>query len=148
MLCERHRVPGPSCRLGHDANDTGRTAGSAQQCGRRQVHRLFRYAPRCQSASRGALDRSPAHVTLSVLSEGEKVRLMAALILIFAIHGQVIAQTMQCQSIPKASDRLACYDKAAPPVGASKTAVAKGKTAAANSSPDQVQAVDMLAAEN
>ena len=82
------------------------------------------------------------------LGEGKNVRLIAALILIFAFHGPLIAQTTQCQSIPKASDRLACYDRATPPIGASKAPAAKGKTAAAGPPADQAQAVDMLAAEN
>ena len=73
------------------------------------------------------------------------MRLIAALVLIFAFHGQVIAQTTQCQSIQKPSDRLACYDKAAPPAAA-KTPPAGSKTA--SSSLDQAKVVDMLAAEN
>ena len=96
-----------------------------------------------------ALDRSGEGVTLKApLSEGKNVRLIVALFLIFAFHGPLLAQTTQCQSIPKASDRLACYDRATPPIGASKAPAAKGRTAATNSPPDQVQAVDMLAAEN
>jgi hypothetical protein len=74
------------------------------------------------------------------------VRFAAALILIFAFHEPVIAQTTQCQTIPKASDRLACYDKATPPIGAPKAPTAKGKSATAPTS--QADAVDMLAAEN
>ena len=63
------------------------------------------------------------------------------------------AQTTQCQSIPKASDRLACYDKATPPTAlgkpaASKTQAAPDKSAAAKTQPDQAQVVDMLAVEN
>jgi len=84
----------------------------------------------------------------SAFSEGEKVRLIAALILIFAFHGQVIAQTVQCQFVPKASDRLACYDRATPPTAAPKTPAVTGKAAAASSPADQAQVVDMLAAEN
>jgi hypothetical protein len=53
------------------------------------------------------------------------------------------AQTTECQSIPKASDRLACYDRAAPPAS-------KGKPAAASptSSSQPGQTGDLLAAEN
>ena len=76
------------------------------------------------------------------------MRLIAALILIFAFHGQVLAQTPPCQSIPKAGDRLACYDRATPPAAAPKAPAAPGKTAAANSPADQAKVVDMLAAEN
>jgi hypothetical protein len=53
--------------------------------------------------------------------------------------------TTQCQSIPKASDRLACYDRAAPPTAADKPAKAP---AASKTSPDQGQRVDQLAVEN
>ena len=76
------------------------------------------------------------------------MRLIAALILIIAFHGQVLAQTPPCQSIPKASDRLACYDKATPPTGVSKAPTVPAKTAAASSAVDQSKVVDMLAAEN
>ena len=76
------------------------------------------------------------------------MRLIAPLILIFAFHGQVIAQTTQCQFVPKASDRLACYDRATPPTAAPKTPAVTGKTAATGAAVDQVQAVDMLAVEN
>jgi len=48
-------------------------------------------------------------------------------------------QTSECKSIPKASDRLACYDKAS----RSKSA---GTSQTSSSLPDQ--AVDPLAAEN
>ncbi len=65
--------------------------------------------------------------------------------------------------IPKASDRLACYDKAVPPKAlgkraASKTSAAQDKQAAPSAAQDkqaapataaeQGQVVDMLAAEN
>jgi hypothetical protein len=76
------------------------------------------------------------------------VRLIAAVILIFAFSGQLIAQTTQCQYIPKASDRLACYDRATPPSGAPKTPAVTGKTTATSPPADQAQAVDMLAVEN
>ena len=64
-----------------------------------------------------------------------------------------VAQTTQCQSIPKASDRLACYDRAAPPMAAAKPATSKTRPGPANAAasetpPEQGQVVDMLAAEN
>jgi hypothetical protein len=80
--------------------------------------------------------------------EGENMRLIATLVLIFAFHGQATAQTPQCQSIPKASDRLACYDRTTPPTGVPKTPPMTGKTAAASPSADQAKVVDMLAVEN
>lgn len=60
-----------------------------------------------------------------------------------AFCGPAIAQTAECQSIPKASDRLACYDKAMPPMS-------KAKPASASSTPStqQGQPGDLLAAEN
>jgi hypothetical protein len=64
-----------------------------------------------------------------------------------------VAQTTQCQSVPKASDRLACYDRAAPPVAAAKPATFKTRfepanPAASETPPEQGHVVDMLAAEN
>jgi hypothetical protein len=57
-----------------------------------------------------------------------------------------IAQTTECQSIPKASDRLACYDKAAPPTSKNKPAAASPTSSTSSSQPGQ--AGDPLAAEN
>ena len=60
-----------------------------------------------------------------------------------AFCAPAIAQTNECQSIPKATDRLACYDKATPPAG-------RVKPAAASKTPSSQpgQATDLLAAEN
>jgi len=44
------------------------------------------------------------------------------LLALCALCGSAIAQTSECRSIPKASDRLACYDKAAPPASRGKPA--------------------------
>ena len=44
-----------------------------------------------------------------------------SLIVLFAFGGPVVAQVSDCQSIQKAKDRLACYDRASPPVGRSKS---------------------------
>ena len=49
-----------------------------------------------------------------------------SLIALFALCEPVVAQTSDCQSIQKASDRLACYDRASPPLSKSST---KHKTA-------------------
>ena len=81
------------------------------------------------------------------------MRVIASLVLLCTLSGVATAQTTQCQSIPKASDRLACYDKAAPPTAAGKPAASKptgsDKTAAASKAPtDQGSVVDMLAVEN
>jgi hypothetical protein len=45
---------------------------------------------------------------------------LALSIALFTFCEPAIAQTVECQSIPKASDRLACYDKAMPPAGRAK----------------------------
>ena len=68
---------------------------------------------------------------------------IALLVAFCALCGPAIAQTADCQSIPKASDRLACYDKAIPPTS-------RAKPAAASPMPSQQkdQAIDPLAAEN
>jgi hypothetical protein len=59
-----------------------------------------------------------------------------------------VAQTTQCQSIPKASDRLACYDRAAPPMAAASKTRPLANPAASETPPEQGHVVDMLAAEN
>jgi hypothetical protein len=65
------------------------------------------------------------------------------LLALCALCGSAIAQTSECRSIPKASDRLACYDKAAPPAS-------RGKPAATSqiASPEPDQSVDPLSVEN
>ena len=65
---------------------------------------------------------------------------------LFAICHGAIAQTSECSTVPKASDRLACYDRATPPA-AEKPRAAKQKAAASNT-PDQGTVVDALAVEN
>ncbi|MBR1153700.1 hypothetical protein [Bradyrhizobium sp. JYMT SZCCT0428] len=73
-----------------------------------------------------------------------KLLLLTALIIV-GCQGAV-AQTSECSTVPKASNRLACYDRATPP-SAAKT-VAKQKAAASNASSDQGSMVDALAVEN
>ena len=71
------------------------------------------------------------------------MKFIGMLVVLCAFCNPVMAQTGDCQSIAKASDRLACYDKAMPPL-------AKGKAPAASpvSSAQPGQFVDALAAEN
>lgn len=82
------------------------------------------------------------------------MKLIAMLIVLCTFSGAAVAQGSPCQSIAKASDRLACYDKAAPPIAqarpaAPRTPAAPAKPAAPQTSAEQQgQAVDMLAAEN
>ena len=65
-----------------------------------------------------------------------------ALLVACVLCGPAIAQTSDCQSIAKASDRLACYDKTAPPTSRSKRAATSPPSAQPS------QATDPLAAEN
>jgi hypothetical protein len=76
------------------------------------------------------------------------MRIIALLALLCTFCEVALAQAPECQSIPKASDRLACYDKAAPPKAVGKRAAAPDKQASPASQADQGQVVDMLAAEN
>lgn len=71
------------------------------------------------------------------------MRTVALLAVLCAFCGSAIAQTSECQSISKASDRLACYDRAAPPTSQSKSAAASRTP-----SPKSDQTLDPLAAEN
>jgi len=81
------------------------------------------------------------------------MRIIALLALLCTFCEVALAQAPESKLIPKASDRLACYDKAAPPkaVGkpaASRASAAPDKPAASATPADQGQVVDMLAAEN
>jgi hypothetical protein len=68
-----------------------------------------------------------------------EVRAFFLAILLVSLSEVAIAQT-ECSSIPKASDRLACYDKANPPIAVGKPARAP--------LPQQVNSGDALAQEN
>jgi hypothetical protein len=68
---------------------------------------------------------------------------VALLIALGTFCGPAIAQANECQSIPKSSDRLACYDKAASPAVRVKPAAAAPAPAAPSG-----QAGDLLAEEN
>jgi hypothetical protein len=82
------------------------------------------------------------------------MRVIALLCLFGVLSDVAIAQNSQCQSVPKASDRLACYDRAAPPTAAGNPTAPKIPTGhdklAGPKTPTNVQGktVDMLAAEN
>ena len=64
-------------------------------------------------------------------------------IALFALCEPAIAQTSECQSIQKASDRLACYDRAAAPAARIKPAAVAPTPAAPSGQP-----ADLLADEN
>ena len=68
---------------------------------------------------------------------------VALLVALCALCEPAIAQTTECRSITKASDRLACYDRATSPTSQDKPAAAPP-----TSSSPRGQAVDPLAAEN
>jgi hypothetical protein len=74
-----------------------------------------------------------------------KVILFTSLLL--AVSQGAVAQTSECSRVPKASDRLACYDKASPP-SAAKAVAPKNNAVASGASPDQATMVDALAVEN
>ena len=62
-------------------------------------------------------------------------------------HGAV-AQTSECSAIPKARERLACYDRVTPPSPAKPVAAKQKQAAAPGAPPDQGSFVDALAVEN
>lgn len=82
------------------------------------------------------------------------MKFIAILTVLCTFSGAAIAQSPQCQSIAKDSDRLACYDKASPPIArarpaAPRTPAAPAKPAVSQTSTEQQgQVVDLLAAEN
>ena len=75
------------------------------------------------------------------------MKVLVVIAFIFVGCQGAMAQASECSTVPKASDRLACYDRATPP-SAAKPVTSKQKAAAANASPDQGTVVDALAVEN
>ena len=77
------------------------------------------------------------------------MKLFPLAVLFISIGQGAIAHASECSAVLKASDRLACYDRATPiaakPV---KPKSPVSPAAASTSPPDQGQVVDMLAAEN
>ena len=60
-----------------------------------------------------------------------------------------IAQTSECSTVPKASDRLACYDRATPPTAGKKPAASKtSQPATVSDTSSQTPFADLLAVEN
>lgn len=79
------------------------------------------------------------------------MRVIPLAVLLCALCQGAAAQTSECSTIPKARDRLACYDRASPPTAAAKPATSKTspeRDKPAASKADQGKVVDMLAAEN
>jgi hypothetical protein len=75
------------------------------------------------------------------------MRLFAVLAATCALCQAAIAQTPECKSISNASARLACYDKAAPPVAPSATAKPVLRTAPV-SKVDSEKYVDSISDED
>jgi hypothetical protein len=114
---------------------------------------IFFHSPRNATTvadhHRTVLQSNCRYVAFPLGVKMKKIVLLALL----CTSSEALAQTSQCQSIPKASDRLACYDKAAPPTAAAKPATSKtsapDKTAASKApTTQQGTVVDMLAVEN
>ena len=78
------------------------------------------------------------------------MKLLPLAVLLISVGQGVVAHGSECSAVPKASDRLACYDRATPPVAAKpvKPKLPLSPVAVSTSPPDQGQVVDMLAVEN
>ena len=81
------------------------------------------------------------------------MKLLLLIALTFVGCQGATAQSSECSTVPKASDRLACYDRATPPTAgkkpdASKTSASPSQAAAGSDSQDQSPLADLLAAEN
>jgi hypothetical protein len=73
----------------------------------------------------------------------------AALLTMFCLlSGFAAAQSADCRSIAKATDRLACYDKASPPEAVEKPARAKPTLPKQTAGDSKAPLADMLATEN
>lgn len=70
------------------------------------------------------------------------MKIIALLVVLCTFSADALAQGATCQSIPKASDRLACYDKAALPTSSERPATPNVPAA------QQGQFIDQLAIEN
>ena len=80
-----------------------------------------------------------------------KLLLLTALLMV--VCQGAIAQTSECSTVPKASDRLACYDRVTPPTAAKKpaasgTSAPPNQAAAGSDTQGQGPLADLLAVEN
>ena len=77
-----------------------------------------------------------------------KVLLLIALLMV--VCQGAIAQISECSTVPKASDRLACYDRATPPTAGNKPAASRTSASPNQPADSQSQAplADLLAVEN
>ncbi len=74
------------------------------------------------------------------------MRIFALLISLCALSQTAIAQTPECKTIANPNERLACYDKAAPPVA--RPVVARGTPSKPQESKEGVKYVDQISAED
>ena len=75
------------------------------------------------------------------------MKFVSLLVGLCMVSNAAIAQTSTCQSILKASQRLACYDRLTPPTAEPKKATGT-KSTSAKSAPERAAIVDRLAVEN
>jgi hypothetical protein len=77
------------------------------------------------------------------------MKFLLLIALIFVGCQAAVAQTSECSTVPKASDRLACYDRAMPPTDGKKSAASRisGPPNQA-ATPSQAPLADLLATEN
>jgi len=73
------------------------------------------------------------------------MRLITLILLISAMSGAALAQTLECRTIAEPATRLACYDKATPPLAA---ATAPKRAATAKSQADPEKYVDSQSADD
>ena len=73
------------------------------------------------------------------------MRLITLILLTSAMGGAALAQTPECRTIAEPATRLACYDKATPPLAA---ATAPKRAAAAKSQADPEKSVGSQSAED
>ncbi len=76
------------------------------------------------------------------------MKIFALLAFLSTFSEVAFAYTSECKSIPQATDRLACYDKARPPFGKSSKTVTALDKPAASKTPAGRRLADMLTAEN
>ena len=76
------------------------------------------------------------------------MKLFALLALLCTSSHVAFAYTAECKLLHKASDRLACYDKAPPPLAVGKSSKTVTDKLAASKIPEGRRFADMLDAEN
>jgi hypothetical protein len=78
--------------------------------------------------------------------------LLPTIAVLWALPLAAMAQSPSCQTIANPTDRLACYDRASPPIRADKPApsgaATLSKASTAGKTPQNVPLADMLEVEN